>query len=74
VSTDWLQDVPAADEGLLRRRHFTALSRDEQASAIRRLAASGQGEHTIVRATGLSVEQVRRILLDEVAPILGVRP
>jgi DNA invertase Pin-like site-specific DNA recombinase len=48
------------------RMHFTVLSREEQASAIRRLAATGQGEHTIARATGLSVEQVRRILADEV--------
>ena len=45
-----------------RMRHFHALDRQQQAEAICRLAASGQGEHTIARATGLSVELVRRVL------------
>jgi hypothetical protein len=34
----------------------------EQARAIRGLASSGQGVHTIAHATGLSVEQIRRVL------------
>ena len=47
------------------RMHFHALSSQEQAQAIRRLAASGQGEHTIAHATGLSVEQIRRVLAEQ---------
>jgi hypothetical protein len=49
-------------EGALARRHFHALSQAEQAAAIRRISADSQGDHTIARATGLSVEQVRRVL------------
>jgi DNA invertase Pin-like site-specific DNA recombinase len=41
---------------------FRALDHTQQVEAIRRLAAAGQGAHTIAHATGLSVEQVRRIL------------
>jgi len=44
------------------RLHFHALSREEQAEAIRGMAASGQGEYTIARATGLAVEQIRNML------------
>jgi DNA invertase Pin-like site-specific DNA recombinase len=43
-------------------RHFAALDREQQAQAIRRLIAAGQSEHTIARATGLSVEMVRRVI------------
>jgi hypothetical protein len=43
-------------------KHFLLLDRDAQESAIRRLAASGMRDYTIAAATGLSVEQVRRIL------------
>jgi DNA invertase Pin-like site-specific DNA recombinase len=43
-------------------RHFLLLDREQQESAIRRLIASGMPEHTIATATGLSVEQVRRVL------------
>lgn len=46
------------------RWHFTTLTRDQQSMAIRRLAASGQSEHTIARATGLSVEMINRILAE----------
>jgi DNA invertase Pin-like site-specific DNA recombinase len=49
------------------RMHFHALSCHEQAQAIRDLAASGQGKHTIADATGLSVEQVRRVLAQQEA-------
>jgi hypothetical protein len=52
------------DMAALARLHFTTLSPAEQAAAIRRLAASGQGEHTIAHATGLSVEMVRRVLAE----------
>jgi DNA invertase Pin-like site-specific DNA recombinase len=50
----------------LARMHFHALDRQQQAQAIRRLAASGQSEHTIARATGLSVEMISRILAEAV--------
>lgn len=43
-------------------RHFLLLDRTEQEGAIRRLIASGMPEYTIATATGLSVEQIRRIL------------
>jgi hypothetical protein len=38
------------------------LDRDEQATAIRRLAASGLSEYSIASATRLSVEMIRRVL------------
>jgi len=47
----------------LARLHFHALEPAEQAAAaIQRLAATGQGMHTIAHATGLSVEMVRQVL------------
>jgi hypothetical protein len=46
----------------VRMEHFHALSSQGQAQAIRDLAASGQGKHTIAHATGLSVEQIRAVL------------
>jgi hypothetical protein len=55
----------ALDQAALARMHFHALDRDEQAAAIRRLAESGQGDHTIAHATGLSVEQVRGVLSEK---------
>lgn len=45
-----------------RMRHYATLSRDEQEAAIRQLARDGHADHTIAHATGLAVEQVRRIL------------
>jgi hypothetical protein len=50
------------DAAGLGRLHFHALSSDEQRAAIRRMADSGQGDHTIAEATGLSVECVRQII------------
>ncbi|HEY3787056.1 MAG TPA: hypothetical protein VGL55_17435 [Steroidobacteraceae bacterium] len=52
------------DTQALARMHFYSIDRTEQAQAIRPLAASGQGEHSIAHATGLSAQQVRRILLE----------
>jgi hypothetical protein len=52
------------DTAALSRLHFHTLDREQQADAIRRLAADGQGDRTIAQATGLSVEQVRRVLAD----------
>lgn len=53
------------DLAALARLHFHVLDQDQQAAAIRRLAATGQGEHTIAHATGLSVEQIRRVLAEQ---------
>lgn len=47
------------------RLHFHALDREQQAQAIRRLAAAGQGDHAIARATSLGVELVRRVLANQ---------
>jgi hypothetical protein len=47
---------------LLAQHSFHAMPADQQQGAIRRLAAAGHGDHTIARATGLSVEMVRRLL------------
>lgn len=44
------------------RAEFSRLTRAEQAAAVRRLAAEGHDETAIVRASGLSVEAVRRVL------------
>lgn len=52
------------DMTALARMHFHALDREQQAQAVRRLAATGQSEHTISHATGLAVEQVRRVLTE----------
>jgi hypothetical protein len=54
--------LTAAGSSSARMRHFHALDREQQVKAIRRLAAAGQGAHTIAHATGLSVEQVRLLL------------
>jgi len=37
-------------------------SRDEMRAAVQELASRGMSDHTIASATGLAVEQVRRIL------------
>lgn len=52
-----------------RRYHFASLNCEQQADAIRRLAAAGHGETTISAATSLSVEQIRRVLDEH--PIQG---
>lgn len=57
-----LSGTHATDEA--RMRHFHTLTRSAQGEAIRRLAAMGQGEHTIAHATGLSVKQIRRVLAE----------
>lgn len=46
----------------LRLLHFSTLSHEQQAQAIRRQAASGLTYDLIARATGLHAEQIRRIL------------
>ena len=42
--------------------HFVMLDRDQQAAAIRRLAASGVSDYGIAAATRLSVEFVRTVI------------
>jgi DNA invertase Pin-like site-specific DNA recombinase len=43
-------------------RHFLLLDRQQQAQALRRMVASGMSERTVAAASGLSVEQVRRVI------------
>jgi hypothetical protein len=43
-------------------RHFHSLSSDAQADTVRRLSASGMGDHELARVTKLHVEFVRRVL------------
>lgn len=61
---DYLRTVSRlyGDDADARIRHYAALTQSEQETAIRQLARDGQQEHTIARATGLAVEQVRRIV------------
>jgi hypothetical protein len=49
-------------------QHFAALTHDEQAAAIRRLAAEGMSDHGIAHATGLAVEMVRAVLSPRACP------
>ena len=56
----------ALDTSALARLHFNTLSHAEKVAAIRRLSASGQTDSTIATATGLSVEMIRRLLMDQV--------
>jgi hypothetical protein len=53
----------AALTGQTRHRPQT---RDEMRAAVHELASRGMTDHTIARATGLAVEQVRRLLGEEV--------
>jgi hypothetical protein len=45
-----------------RMAYFRLLTFDEQIAAIQRLAKSGVGADVIASATGMAVEQIRRIL------------
>ncbi len=44
------------------RKHFDALSRDEEIQAICRMADTGYSDYSIATAAKLSVEMVRQIL------------
>jgi hypothetical protein len=46
------------------RRHYDALTRDQQAAAIRELARSGMSDYGLAHATGLAVEQIRALLAE----------
>jgi hypothetical protein len=50
-----------------RMAHFHQLTRQEQARAIRHLAAEGWSEYGISHATELAIEQIRRVLGDQPA-------
>jgi hypothetical protein len=45
-----------------RMQNFESLDRQQQAQAIKNMAASGVGDHGIASATKLSVEAVRRVI------------
>jgi hypothetical protein len=51
-----------------RMLHFQTLDRQQQAEAIRRLVATGMSELAVAQASGLAVEQVRRILAERGTP------
>ena len=53
-----------AGPGANRMAHFHTLATHQQAEAICRLAATGMSAHGIAHATGLAVEQVRRVVAD----------
>ncbi|HEX4050500.1 MAG TPA: hypothetical protein VHY19_06460 [Steroidobacteraceae bacterium] len=44
--------------------HFLLLDAEQQAHAIRRMAAQGWSDYGIAAATRLSVEQIRQILAE----------
>lgn len=44
------------------RMNFTAMPYEQQVEAIQRMASGGTSDYGIAHATGLAVEQVRRIL------------
>jgi hypothetical protein len=48
--------------GALSRLHFHVLTRAEQEAAIRKMAGVGMSDYGISHATGLAVEQVRRVI------------
>lgn len=50
------------DRRALARLHFNVLDRSQQEQAIRRLSNSGMSDYGISHATGLSTEQIRRVL------------
>ena len=57
-----LSGVREADDG--RMAHFHRLDRARQVEAIRRLALDGWSARDIAHATGLSVEQIARVLAE----------
>jgi hypothetical protein len=51
-----------------RMLYFELLEPEQQAQAIRRLAAMGQSEFTIASATGMAVEAIRTVLAEADGP------
>ena len=66
-----LHGAPNADP---RMHHFESMARDDQATAIRSMAASGMSELALSAATRLSVEQIRRVLGEPIQPTAGEAP
>ena len=65
------EQSPIADAGAIddaRMRHFRSLDQARQVEAIQRLALDGWSARGIAHATGLSVEQVQRVLAEVSAP------
>jgi hypothetical protein len=60
-----MNSVNAQSLDAARMTHFLALDHEQPRQAIARLALLGQSEHSIARATGLSVEMVKRILAED---------
>lgn len=58
-------DLRALDLLTGRYRHRPQ-TREEMRAAVHGMASGGMTDHTIARATGLSVEQVRRLLGERV--------
>jgi hypothetical protein len=58
----------ALDLRAMQLMRFHSLERSQQCQAIHRLVASGMSEYGVSHATGLSIEQVRRILAEQAAP------
>ncbi len=54
----------AGDPDMERLRHFATLGRQQQAQGIRRLASVGWSDSSIAAVTGLSIEQVCRIMAE----------
>lgn len=48
-----------------RMHHWLTLTPEQQADAIRRLAALGYDDHDIARMTGWHVAEVRRVLSEQ---------
>jgi phosphopantetheinyl transferase len=56
-----------------RMANFHQLTRQEQAQAIRHLAAEGWSDYGISHATELAIEQVRRVLGERNEPQIDAR-
>ena len=61
-----IADAGASDDA--RMRHFRGLDQSRQVEAIRRLALDGWSARGIAHATGLSVEQIGRVLAEVGTP------
>ena len=59
-----LTSLATCDTEEARMRHFALLTRDQQAQAVKRLAAAGMSDAAIARATRMSVDAVCRLLAE----------
>lgn len=65
IASGWYQPRCHMIDSDPRRRHFDALTPEEQVAAIRSMAQVGSSLWVIAAATGLSVEAVRLIVRDD---------